>query len=298
MSQWIDDYRRFLHVERNVSPHTGQAYLRDVRSFCRFICGEDLDTLESCLRQVDKVTARRWMASLQKKNKKVTVARKIASVRSFFSYLNREGLLAINPLLQVRVPRKERYLPTTLDIDHIYRLLDRANDGRPQSLRDHAIFELLYSCGLRVGELTSLNVGDLDRSQQLVRVMGKGGKERIVPLGSKALQAVELYLGTRGRIERRQPLFLNRNGGRLSPRTVQRNLKKLLLHLGLSTSVTPHSLRHSFATHLLDGGADLRAIQEMLGHSSLSTTQKYTQVSINRMMEEYDKAHPHSRKKE
>lgn len=297
MSQWIKDYRRYLHVERNVSPHTSQAYLRDVSDFCRFVCGDQLDGLELSLSHVDKTVVRQWMAALQKKNKKVTVARKVASLRSFFNYLNREGMLSANPLMQVRLPRVERYLPTTLDIDHIYRLLDQNNDGRPESLRDHAIFELLYSCGLRVGELVALNVADLDREEQLVRVMGKGGKERIVPVGSKAMQAIELYLATRSHVERKQPMFLNRKGARLSPRTVQRNLKKTLLKLGLSTSVTPHSLRHSFATHLLDGGADLRAIQEMLGHSSLSTTQKYTQVSVDRMMTEYDKAHPRSRKK-
>lgn len=297
MGPWLDEYVRYLSVERELSEHTRSAYVRDVLAFCRFVGNGELDELERQLPRVDKLVVRRWMASLKARNKKVTVARKVAAVRSFFAYLHREGYLPNNPLLQVRLPRKERYLPTTLDVDHVYRLLDAPLADTLIAKRDRAVFELLYSCGLRVGELVALNFGNLDVTQQLVRVLGKGGKERIVPVGRTALAAVEDYLATRGHVERQQPLFVSRRGTRLSARTVQRNLKKNLLLQGLSTEATPHSLRHSFATHLLDSGADLRAIQEMLGHASLSTTQKYTQVSVDRMMQEYDKAHPRSRKR-
>lgn len=297
MGPWLDEYVRYLSVERELSEHTRSAYVRDVLAFCRFVGNGELDELQQQLARVDKLVVRRWLASLKARNKKVTVARKVASVRSFFAYLHREGYLPNNPLLQVRLPRKERYLPTTLDVDHVYRLLDAPLADTLIAKRDRAVFELLYSCGLRVGELVALDFGHLDVAQQLVRVLGKGGKERIVPVGRTALAAVEDYLATRGHLERHQPLFVNRRGTRLSVRTVQRNLKKQLLMHGLSTEATPHSLRHSFATHLLDSGADLRAIQEMLGHASLSTTQKYTQVSVDRMMQEYDKAHPRSRKR-
>lgn len=297
MSGWLDEFSRFLCVERNLASHTQTSYLRDVRAFCLFICDGDLERMQQVLPTVEKHIIRRWMAQLLKSNKKVTVARKIASVRSFYHFLQREGLIEHNPALQVRLPRVERYLPTTLDVDYMYHLLDAPGDNSLQSLREQAAFELLYSSGLRVGELVGLNVGDVDCEQALVRVLGKGGKQRIVPVGSKALQAITAYMERRGQVERQEPLLVNRQGTRLSARTVQRNLKKKLLQLGLPTTATPHSLRHSFATHLLDEGADLRAIQEMLGHQSLSTTQKYTQVSTDRMMKEYDRAHPRSRKK-
>jgi integrase/recombinase XerC len=297
MSSWLTQFSRYLSVERNLAEHTQHSYLRDVRSFCQFLCPDHPEQLPDVLPGVERTAIRRWMAQLLKDNKKVTVARKIASVRSFYAFLLREGFVETNPALQVRLPRKEHYLPTTLDVDYMYRLLDADCDGSLQSLRDRAVFELLYSCGLRVGELVQLDMRHLDADQALVHVLGKGGKQRIVPVGSKAIEALNRYVQRRGVVDRNSPLFVNQRGTRLSARTVQRNLKKKLLQLGLPTAVTPHSLRHSFATHLLDGGADLRAIQEMLGHQSLSTTQKYTQVSTDRMMAEYDRAHPRSRKK-
>jgi len=297
MPSWLTQFFRYLSVERNLAEHTQHSYLRDVRSFCQFLCPDHPEQLPDVLPGVERTAIRRWMAQLLKDNKKVTVARKIASVRSFYAFLLREGFVETNPALQVRLPRKEHYLPTTLDVDYMYRLLDAACDGSLQSLRDRAVFELLYSCGLRVGELVQLDMRHLDVDQALVHVLGKGGKQRIVPVGGKAIEALSRYVQRRGVVDRDSPLFVNRRGTRLSARTVQRNLKKKLLQLGLPTAVTPHSLRHSFATHLLDGGADLRAIQEMLGHQSLSTTQKYTQVSTDRMMAEYDRAHPRSRKK-
>jgi integrase/recombinase XerC len=199
----------------------------------------------------------------------------------------------------VATPRQEKYLPRTLTVDEVFALMEGggAAAADPAVLRDRAIVELLYSSGLRVGELAALNVGSLDLSQGLVRVLGKGRKERIVPVGRHARTALSDYLATRAVPADNAPLFLNRRAGRLTPRSIERNIKVRLLRAGILKPATPHSLRHSFATHLLDGGADLRAIQELLGHASLSTTQKYTQVSVDHLMHVYDQAHPRSRKK-
>lgn len=299
MATWLDEFSEYLSVERNLSPHTCLAYTRDIRAFIDFLIPEESAiSAEQVLSEVDKLCVRRWMAELMKQSKKITVARKLASLRSFFRYLTRQGYLADNPAETISSPRFEHYLPTTLDVDDIYHLLDCQLDNPPKQLRDRAIFELIYSSGLRVSELVGLNVGDVRLSEQVVRVQGKGGKMRIVPVGSKALERVSGYLSLRRGCEAADPLFINRNLGRLSSRSVQRNLKQLLLQAGLPASITPHSLRHSFASHLLGGGADLRAIQEMLGHSSLSTTQRYTHVSVEQVMGVYDKAHPRSQKKD
>ena len=297
MGDWLQKFAQHIRVERNLSPHTCAAYLRDIQAFLSFVGGEngsDEDTNVD-IATIDKWYVRRWLAVQIKQHKKSTVARKLASVRALFRYLLLHGYIDKNPLGQVSTPKQQKYLPTTLDVDDVYHLLDFPNDGTVQQLREKAIFELLYSSGLRVSEVVGLDIGDVDMAQQLLRVMGKGRKERIVPVGATALASVENYLLQRGGVSHGDPLFVNRNGTRLSTRTVQRNLKKQLLKAGLPTAVTPHSLRHSFATHLLGGGADLRAIQEMLGHESLSTTQQYTKVSIERVTEVYDSAHPRSR---
>jgi len=299
MSKWLEEFSVYLSVERNLSVHTCLAYKRDVRSFIEFITTDDpRESEERLLAGVDKLAMRRWMADLMKRSKKITVARKLASLRCFFRYVTRQGYLDVDPAETLSSPRFEHYLPTTLDVDDIYHLLDCQLDNTPKQLRDRAIFELIYSSGLRVSELVGLNVGDLRMSEHIVRVHGKGGKMRIVPVGSKALARVADYLSQRRGGELSDPLFLNRHSKRLSSRSVQRNLKQLLLQAGLPSSITPHTLRHSFASHLLGGGADLRAIQEMLGHSSLSTTQRYTHVSVEQVMGVYDKAHPRSQKKE
>ncbi|MBN2643953.1 MAG: tyrosine recombinase XerC [Desulfuromonadaceae bacterium] len=299
MADWLHDFDLYLSVERNLSPHTRSAYLGDVRSLCAFLDPEGKMAQEALLSGVDKLQIRRWLSALQPHNKRVTLARKLSSVHALYNFLLRQGCLASHPLESMKRPKLERYLPRVLDIDDIYRLLDQSFPVDEMGLRDKAIFELIYSCGLRVSEVVGLNCPDLLASEQLVRVTGKGRKQRIVPVGGQALKAVQAYreVSTHGIGQANGPLFLNRQGGRLSVRTVQRNLKKILLQAGLPLTATPHTLRHSFATHLLDGGADLRAIQEMLGHVSLSTTQRYTQVSTERMMREYDRAHPRSRKK-
>lgn len=297
MQELISRFDHHLAVERNVSPHTRRAYLQDLEEFRTFLSEELKWSGEEQAQRIDKLVLRRYLALLHKRCRKSTIGRKLSSLRSFFRFLVREGVLVANPGDAVATPRKEKYLPKTLSVDETFALMETGAVAGKLSLRDRAIVETLYSCGLRVGELTSLNVGAVDVREGLVRVVGKGRKERIVPVGSKALEAISVYLGERGNPADNDPLFLNHRGGRLTARSIERNLKVRLLQAHILKDATPHALRHSFATHLLDGGADLRSIQELLGHASLSTTQKYTQVSVDHLMAVYDKAHPRSRKK-
>jgi len=293
----FDKFSRHLQVERNVSGHTHSAYMRDLSEFGSFLEETFRQADAGVLQKVDKIALRRYLALLHRKNRKSTIARKLAALRTFFRYLVREGVMTANPGELVATPRQEKYLPTTLSVDEAYTLLESIQGGDRLSRRDRAILEVLYSCGLRISELTGLDVGAVDFSQALVRVLGKGEKERIVPIGQHALKALGDYLEERSAPADNEPLFLNRFDKRLTPRSVQRHLKKHLLLAGVLKNATPHALRHSFATHLLDGGADLRAIQELLGHASLSTTQKYTQVSVDHLTGVYDNAHPRSRKR-
>lgn len=298
MDELLARFERHLTVERNVSPHTRLAYLGDLREFHTFLkeqLGRGVQLAD--LRLVNKVLLRRFLANLHRRNRKSTIGRKLAAMRTFFRFLVRESLLPANPAEGMATPRAEKYLPRTLSVDQAFALLDGVPTATPLSLRDRAILETLYSCGLRIGELTTLNIGNIDLPQRLVRVLGKGRKERIVPIGGKAVEALEHYLAIRGAVDDAAPLFVNHRGGRLTPRSIQRKLKEQLLSAHLLIDATPHSLRHSFATHLLDSGADLRSIQELLGHASLSTTQKYTQVSVSQLLTVYDRAHPRSRKK-
>lgn len=296
MDGWMERFEEHLQLERNLSPHTLAAYGRDLREFQAFLRAQKPGQGE-LLGQIDQILLRRYLALLHKKNSKTSIARKLAALRTFFRYLVREGVLETNPGELVGTPRREKALPKTLSVDEAFALMEGGKEDDLLALRDRAIVETLYSCGLRVSELTGLDVRGLDLEQGLVRVAGKGRKERIVPVGSKACAALREYLEARGNPPLEAPLFLNHRGGRLTPRSVERNLKRQLLEGGLTKNATPHSLRHSFATHLLDGGADLRAIQELLGHASLSTTQKYTQVSVDQLMAVYDRAHPRNRKK-
>lgn len=297
MQELIDCFDRHLAVERNVSAHTRRAYRQDLEAF-RLFLREELKWPEAgMLERIDNLILRRYLAVLHKQCKKSTIARKLAALRTFFRYLVREGALKANPGELVATPKQEKYLPRTLTVDEAFALMEQGGGAGPLSLRDRAIVETLYSCGLRVGELTGLNVGSVDLHEALVRVLGKGRKERIVPIGRKAVAALHDYLTERNNPAGEEPLFLNHRGGRLTARSVERNLKVRLLKSGIFKDATPHALRHSFATHLLDGGADLRSIQELLGHASLSTTQKYTQVSVDHLMHTYDQAHPRSRKK-
>jgi integrase/recombinase XerC len=291
-------FDRHLAVERNLSPHTRRAYRQDLAEFHKFLLTDSAtDADKAPLARVDPIMLRRYLAWLHRHNRRTTIARKLSALRTFFGYLVREGVLDANPGELVSTPRQEKYLPKTLSVDEVFSLMERGPAVGLLPCRDRAIVELLYSCGLRIGELAALDVGHVYWGEALVRVLGKGNKERLVPIGSKAREALQHYLELRGMPDDWQPLFLNCRGGRLSARSIERNFKRQLLQAGILKEATPHALRHSFATHLLDGGADLRAIQELLGHASLSTTQKYTQVSIDRLMEVYDKAHPRGKKK-
>jgi integrase/recombinase XerC len=247
---------------------------------------------------VDVLTIRLYLGYLYKKNAKTTIGRKLSAIRSFFRYLVRSGIITDNPAEQVSSPKQEKHIPTYLTVDDMFRFLDSIVPNSLLGLRNRALFETLYSTGIRVSELAGLNERDVDDTAGVIRVMGKGSKQRIVPIGEKALHAISAYrlaLGQRSRLEPAvsgRPLFLNKNGTRLSTRSIARIIDKLARECGLAVPISPHGVRHSFATHMLDAGADLRVVQELLGHKSLSTTQKYTHVSIDRLMETYDKAHP------
>lgn len=290
----IDAFSRYLAIERNVSPHTLDSYASDLGQFLEFVRRERGAGAGAA--EVDHLLIRRWLALLHKDHKKSSIGRKLAAVRAFFKYLMREGMVAKNPAELVATPKKEKRLPFHLNIDEVTALVEAPGDGDLLPLRDRAILETLYSCGIRVSELTGLDVGGLDLEEGLARVLGKGGKERLVPIGSYARRAIAAYLAARNHPGHDAPFLVNARGGRLTSRSVARIVDKYIVKLATIKKISPHTLRHTFATHLLEGGADLRAIQELLGHASLSTTQKYTHVSLDRLMEVYDKAHPKARR--
>lgn len=301
MEQLAEQIRIFcvyLETERNVSSHTLLAYRCDLEQLALFIIREKGE--DAAAQDVDHLLLRRYMAQLGKSVRKSSIGRKLAAIRTFFRYLIRRGIITRNPAELIATPKKENRLPFHLNIDQVTTLVESPQEDEKHALRDRAILELLYSSGLRVSELTCLDIGDLDLSGGMVRVMGKGGKERIVPVGSRAIQAIQDSLAMRGELAGSGPLFLNTRGDRINRRSVARIVDAHVLRIAAFKRISPHILRHTFATHMLEGGADLRAIQELLGHASLSTTQKYTHVSIDRLMEVYDKAHPkaHSPKTE
>lgn len=290
LSEQIAVFCRYLDTERNVSPHTIAAYRRDLEQLTAFVARETGGSAR--FGDVNHLLLRRYLALLGKRAKKSSVGRKLAAIRSFFRFLVRQGMVANNPAELIATPKKENRLPFHLDIDQVTTLVEAPQEDDKHALRDRAILELLYSCGLRVSELTGLAIGDLDLSGGMVRVLGKGGKERIVPVGRRAIEAIRGYLQGRGELGGSGPLFLNTRGQRINRRSVARIVDLHVLRIAAFKRISPHILRHTFATHMLEGGADLRAIQELLGHASLSTTQKYTHVGIDRLMEVYDKAHP------
>ena len=285
----VEDFAEYLSATRDASPHTLKAYLSDLDQFCGFLA-----TKKIRLETADHLAIRAFLGTLHQENKATTRARKLAAIRAFYAFLYKRGVVKQNPGRLVMAPKKPKSLPKVVPIDDLLSLLAAPGDdalGR----RDKAILEVLYGGGVRVSELVGLDVDDWDRHHNLVRVMGKGRKERIVPLGGKAREALDEYLPRReelGASAGEKALFLNYQGGRLSTRSVARLIDHHVLACALKRHVHPHALRHSFATHLLDGGADLRAIQEMLGHASLSTTQRYTEVSWDRLQAVYDHAHP------
>lgn len=303
MQEYIDRFVAHLKYERNASAHTVRNYLSDLEQFYDHLCPPDEAGNRAAIdiAQIDHITIRDYMAGLYAKNcKKSSVARKLAALRTFFKFLCREQVLGRNPARLVSSPRLEKRLPKALPVEDVIKFIETPDTSTPLGIRDRAILELLYATGMRVAELTGLNLGDVDYKNECVLVRGKGRKERFVPFGSKAKEALEAYLPVRSEILNKRPdeerhakaLFLNYQGTRISTRSVARMIDKYVLECAMAHDVSPHSLRHSFATHLLSAGADLRAIQEMLGHARLSSTQIYTQVSIEKLMEVYDKAHP------
>jgi integrase/recombinase XerC len=291
MHEAIEAFLRYLDRERNASLHTVRAYGDDLRQFARHACAE----LGRQARpdDVDPLLIRSFLASLHRRGlKKSSAARKLASLRTFFRYLCREGRLARNPARALLSPRVERHLPTHLGEAQVVALLAAPGDG-DAAVRGRAVLELLYATGLRCGELVSLDLSELDLDSRMLRVLGKGRKERVVPFGQTARAALLAYLPVRLRSKpRTDALFVNRRGGRLTDRSVRALLAQRIRQMALTRHVSPHSLRHSFATHLLQRGADLRSIQELLGHSSLSTTQRYTHVDTKYILAIYQKAHP------
>ena len=298
MDPAIRAYLRHLKLDENCSPETIRAYASDLGEFAALMEREIGGGRDADPRKVDRLAVRAFLGELHRRQvKRSTVARKLAAVRSFFRYLKRQGKIAANPTLGVSTPKQERRLPRQLSVDEMSHLLEMPDDSTALGSRDRAILELLYATGVRVSELTSLDFDDLDLSEGMMRVLGKGRKERMVPVGSKAIQAVRKYLRRRSELEPqggtgKDALFLNFRGRRLNVRSVRRLLNQALEAAAIIRKVSPHTLRHSFATHLLDAGADLRSIQELLGHASLSTTQRYTHVSMERLLKTYGKSHP------
>ncbi|MFZ1702134.1 MAG: site-specific tyrosine recombinase/integron integrase [Pyrinomonadaceae bacterium] len=296
----INQFLQHLKYERNLSPHTLRNYASDLEQFQQHLFSiEKRDDFP--VEQIDRLTIREWMASLHVRNKKASVARKLASLRTFFQFLIREGKLESNPAKLVATPKIERKLPNHLSMEDAVRFIETPDINTDLGRRDRAILEFLYATGIRVGELVGINTTDVDFRERMVRVTGKRKKQRIVPFGEPSSQALMLYLEqTRGTFLNACPeaerdlnaLFLHRRGGRLTTRSVGRMIDKYIKMCADIHDISPHSLRHTFATHLLDQGADLRDIQELLGHARLSTTQIYTQVSMEKMIEVYDRAHP------
>lgn len=292
----LDKYISHLRVERNLSSFTVRNYTTDILSFLDFLKSEKVRSLED----INYSIVRRYLGRLLEDGiARASIARKMSALRSFFHYLNREGLIATEPLSKMSGPKMEKRLPAFLTTEEMRSLLNSPSISTPQGLRDLAILELLYAAGLRVSEIVSLDTGSIDLESRQIRVWGKGSKERVVLMGKPAADALEQYL-TCGRpkmLSRRKTnaLFINRYGERIAERRIQYLIKRYAKQAGIKGRVFPHILRHTFATHMLDGGADLRVVQELLGHESLASTQIYTHVTHSQMRSRYLEAHPRAR---
>jgi integrase/recombinase XerC len=304
LAQQIEAFAQYLRDERRSSPRTVKTYMRDLGSFRDYVKSEGLPV---DAKKLDIVALRGFLGTLFRTNQPSTMKKKVSAIRSFFKFLLKRELIDTNPAAGLRSPKVPKGLPRFLTVDQAFRVMEappkETERAKPLQARDRALLETLYGTGVRVGELASMDVGDCDFTERSIRVLGKGGKERVVPLGQSALDALTAYLPVRlGMLAKAKDgdadaLFLARGGRRLSVRQVQ-NVVRRHGTLGAGRGdLHPHAMRHSCATHLLDAGADLRSIQELLGHSSLSTTQRYTHVSVDRLMEVYDKAHPLARGK-
>jgi integrase/recombinase XerC len=297
MERFLD----FLQDQRHVSPETLRAYRNDLLQFRTFLAEEHCEHGAPGADGIDVLAVRGFVAHLSRSGlEKTSVARKLSTVRSFLRHAVRDGRAEVNPAEAIASPRVGRHLPRTMTVDEVFNLLEHMQGDDPISLRDRALLELLYAAGLRVSELVSLDLADVDLSGLMVRAVGKGNKERLVPFGRKAADSIRAWLDSSQRLRTKgkapSALFLNARGGRLTDRSVRRVLDRRLREAAIFAQISPHVLRHSFATHLLGAGADLRAIQELLGHASLSTTQRYTHVSMDSLMRTYDRAHPRARR--
>jgi integrase/recombinase XerC len=295
LSPLLEQFRAHLEDEKGSSPHTVRNYLVDLVDYERYL----VERMKSSLLAGTHAAIRGYLGTLAVDLAPASRARRLASIKSFYKYLVRQKLLPASPAKLVKSPKLPKSLPKVLPVEEVFAILDVPDVKTVLGLRDKAILELLYAGGLRISELCGLDLLGVDRSGRIVRVMGKGSKERLIPVNAKCIQALEAYLARRGELlakvhEDQAPdaLFLNFRGGRLTPRSIARHLDAYVLELALARKVSPHAMRHSFATHLLGGGADIRSIQELLGHASLSTTQKYTHVTFEQLQEVYDSAHP------
>jgi len=325
----IDEFLNYLKFERHFSGHTAKCYAADLAQFCAFLTGGPSAAMailsgatgraaygggngtigaaggvavetgvQQKLRDVETETVKSFLAFLGTQSySKSTIARKLATLRSFYKFCLRRSYVKVHPLATIKTPKQEKRLPKFLEMEQISKLLCTPDDGSMLGARDRAMLEVLFSTGVRVSELVDLNFGDVDFTSQVIRVRGKGKKQRTTPIGSTAIIAIQKYLEHR-RSDPRSPrfnqeaLFVNKHGQRLSTRSVRRKLDKYLIQAGLDPTISPHTLRHSFATHMLNNGADLRSVQELLGHQSLSTTQIYTHLTTPRMKAVYDETHP------
>ena len=299
LKQQIRFFINSISTEKGYSGNTCRSYMHDLKEFATYIEKEWFSEKNTALEagKINPLMIRGHLGFLHKKNKKITVARKLSAIRSFFRYLVKHGFILENPADLILTPKLGKTIPSYLTVDDMFRLLDSIKKDTVAGLRNCAIFETIYSSGIRVSELAGMNLANVDFPGQVIRVAGKGNKDRIVPLGKIALDAIKDYRNRLHKetgivVNKNSPLFLNLKNGRLTSRSISRILKEIVNRCGLLTPVSPHTLRHSFATHMLDAGADLRVVQELLGHESLSTTQRYTHVSIDKLMETYDNAHP------
>ncbi|OOH90622.1 tyrosine recombinase XerC [Pasteurellaceae bacterium 15-036681] len=287
-------YWDFLRIEKQASPHTLSNYQRQVKAVCEMLAQAEISNWQD----VDASTVR-WLLSQSHKQglSAKSIGLRLVALRQFLDFLVRQGKLTVNPTIGIKSPKANKHLPKNIDAEQVAQLLN-IESNQPLDLRDIAMMELMYSSGLRLSELQGLDLGDMDLNSQEVRILGKGNKERIVPIGSKAVEAINNWLAVRAEFKPQDnALFLNQRGGRLSHRSIQLAMKKWGQKQHLDTHLHPHKLRHSFATHMLEASADLRAVQELLGHSSLSTTQIYTHLDFQHLAKIYDSAHPRARRK-
>lgn len=305
MKSQIDKYLRYLQVEKNASPHTIASYRNDLSQFYKFLVKESGENAEPDIHSIDRLAIRLWLGELSEAGMaRNSIARKVAAIRSFFKFHFKRGTIEKNPAHLLIVPKKEKRLPATIQPEEIKRMMEYASGDTPAEKQDRAILEVFYSTGIRLSELTSMNTDQLNFVQKQVKVTGKGNKQRIVPLGKFALDACKAHLESREELfgkrtdsDARKALFIAPSGHRIYPRLVRNIVKRYMDLASESSKKSPHVLRHSFATHLLDSGADIRMIKELLGHANLSATQVYTHTSVERLKKVYEQAHPRAEQK-